>query len=77
MYQESEGGKARELTDAEKRRYIKILVTVLLALYIDQIKELSAQKKRDAEKRLYSKYGRIDKSQPLINMINKIAKKLE
>ena len=34
MIRESEGGKPRELTKEEKRRFIKTMVNILLVLYI-------------------------------------------
>lgn len=56
QYRDEQSGTSRDLTIDEKRTYIRILVLILLALYMDQIRKLSREEKEAQERKLYDKY---------------------
>ena len=67
-------GKERELTVEEKRRFIKIIVLAMVAIYIANVKQLSSEKKARVEKSLTTKYSK--KEGNVIEGINKLTAKI-
>lgn len=53
-------GEPRELTKEEKKRFIKVMVSILLVFYIKQVKKLSNSRKNEAQSKMIKKYAKHD-----------------
>jgi len=78
MIRDEKDNTLRSLTREEKRRMVKLLVFMVLAIYQVTIKKLSTIKRGEVQKELETKYSKENAPQAkLIEMVNRLASKIQ